>query len=914
MTWLWTLTSRFFALFRKRQLDEELEEELQFHLEKEVEENIRRGMTPEAARDAARRSFGGVEQAKEAYRDTRGLPGVDSLWQDVRFGVRMLAKSPGLTAVAVLSLALGIGANTTMFSVINSIVFRPPPYKDPDRIVMVSESRLDRPEEGWMVSAPTFRDWKEHARVFEQLSALRWWWTATLTGGDQPERVSGRRVSEGFFNALGARTYKGRLFVPEDHLDGAEPVAILSHGLWRRRFGSDPGIVGKRVQLDGTSYTVVGVMSSGFHPWLNHEIELWVPFTPVGQDRDFRPYSVIGRLKPGVDTEQAQAEMDIIASRIAQEHPDSNRGWGARVESLHEWYVYDIREGLFLLLGAVCFVLLIACANVANLLLARAAAREKEIAVRSSLGAGRGRLIRQFLTESLLLALVGGAVSLLLAYWGVELFAAISPDLPFGGLQRRIEITSLDAINSSVFMFTVSITLVTGLLFGLAPAVGASKPDLNESLKETGGRASAGSSRQQARSVLVVAQVALTLVLLAGAGLMMNSFAQLWNIPLGFDPDNLLTFRTALPRATYVVPGGSRADGTRLRRLTPEAAVFQDQVLRRFEALPGVESASLTTLLPFEGCIGGNFTVESRPPPEPGQKAPWASHHPVTPGYYRTMQVPLLRGRGFTERDTQNSPWVAVISETMVRQYFPNQDPLGQHLTMTLSGQTRERPREIVGVVVDVRQSLLRPQTIWPEVYVPYAQQNTGFPGRQLWQRTTLAFVIRSTRDPESLVPTIRRVVADSDKDLPLFDVGTSHGLRLERLSRSRFYMLLLVVFASVAVAIAAVGVYGALSYSVAQRTHEIGIRMALGADRGAVLKSIVKEGLMLTLIGVAIGLAAAFGLTRFLESQLYAVEPTDPVTFAAVTLLLVGVALLSCYIPARRATKVDLMVALRHE
>jgi putative ABC transport system permease protein len=830
---------------------------------------------------------------------------MNGLARDIRYAIRMLYQNPGFTAVALLSLALGIGANTTIFSVIDAVLLRPLPYRDSDRLVMVAETRRDRPG-GWGVSAPNFADWRKQKTVFEELSAARYSWSAVLTGGQEAYRFEGHLVTEGYFSILGGETILGRVFLPEDYQKGESGVLVLSHGFWQRHFGSDPGVVGKRVQVDGRPFTIVGVMSRRFRPLFSDSVDLWAPQpfrSPRPESRGFRYLTVIGRLRGGASIAQAQAEMDAIAARLAQEYPKANKGWRARVDPLQKGVVGWARTRLLVLFGAVCFVLLIACANVANLMLARAAARQKEIAIRSSLGASRARLVQQLLTESVLLAVLGGALGLLVASWGLELLVAFSP----GGIPRLDEI----AVNSRIFGFTFSVALLTGLLFGLVPALTASKPDMNESLKEARRQGSGGFVRQRARRVLAVSEVALALVLLIGAGLMFTSFLRLQWVPLGFNPNNVVTMQVHLPRGKYAITVGKASDGDNLRQLTSQATFFREEALRRLSALPGVEAASIAAYGPLSGCYGGDFSIEGRAPAASGAEPPWVCVHPISTDYFRALRVPLRKGRVFEERDRHDAPSVAIINETMAKHYFPGQDPIGKRVTIT-SEDEPDQPREIVGVVGDVRQ-ILRFET-FPEVYVPFFQQRIAFSGRYQPRRIQTVFVIRSTNDPRTVAAAVRRVVAELDKDLPIFAVETPEQSRADQLRYTTFYMLLLAAFAGIAVTLSVIGVYGVVSYSAAQRTHEIGIRMALGADRKDILKLVMKEGLMLALIGVAIGVAASVGLTRLIASQLYGVKATDPITFGMVSLLLLVVVLVASYIPARRASKVEPMVALRDE
>ncbi len=801
---------------------------------------------------------------------------METLWQDLRFGFRMLAKSPGFTAVAVLTLALGIGANTAIFSVVNAVLLRPLDYSDPDQLYVLWGHHPQIGRE--VASLPDFVDWREQNQSFEDLAAMSRR-SMNLTGRGEAERVIGARVSASLFPLLRVETIRGRAFSPEEDRPGAERVAILSHGLWQRRFGSDPAFVGETITLDGESYAVIGVAPPEFQ--FPGRVEVWIPLAmevdPTERRGDF--LLVLGRLKPGVTQEQAQAEMTTIAQRLEQQYPNSNTKWGIEIVSLHEQVVGNIRPALLVLLGAVGFVLLIACANVANLLLARAAAREKEIAVRAALGAGRGRLVRQLLTESLLVAIIGGALGLLLALWGIDILLALNPD--------DVPRLSGVGVDGWVLGFTLGISLLTGILFGLVPAVQISRPDLHESLKE-GGRTSGGSLRHRTRHILVVAEVALALVLLIGAGLMIRSFDRLQRVSPGFNPENLLTMRISLPPAKY-----------------PErqhVLNFFDQLLERVRSLPGVQSAS-TIDNPYIGG-GGNylsFIVEGQPTP-PLDQVVDAQVRSVTPGFHRMLGVPLLRGRSLTGQDGPGNRLVCVINETMARRYFPDRDPLGQRVAFD-GPDGQPRWREIVGVVGDVRQGGLDAEP-YPEILLPEAQRTIP----------AITLMVRTANDPHTLAGAVRGEVQAMDPDQPVYAVRTMDDIMKASVAQRRFNMLLLGSFAAVALLLAAVGIYGVISYSVSRRTHELGIRMALGAQPRDIFKLVVGQGMVLVVIGVGIGLAASFGLTRFLSSLLFEVSTTDPATFAGVSLLLAAVALLACYIPARRATRVDPLVALRYE
>ncbi len=873
---------RLRALSHKDELENELDEELRYHLEKQVEQNVRGGMSPEEARHAARRSFGGVEQSKEQCRDARRVRLFEELWQDLRYGLRMLWKNPGFTLIAILALALGIGANTAIFSVVNTVLLRPLPYKDPDRLVMVWE---DNTKKGFPRDTPApanFIDWRDQNQVFEGMAAIAEQ-SFNLTGIGEPERIDGRRVSASLFPLLGVEPQLGRAFLPEEDSPGGSRVVILSYGLWQRRFGSDVNITGKPLTLNGESYTVVGVMPPHFQ-FPSREDQLWVPiaFTSQGAaNRGGHYLEVIARTKPGITLEQAQAAMNTIAARLQQQYPDQNTDIGAVVIPLHEQVVGDIKPALLVLLGAVGFVLLIACANVANLLLARAAVRQKEIALRVALGASRLRLIRQFLTESILLAALGGAVGLLLSLWGVNLLKAFVPE----NISQAHAVT----IDAKVLGFTVMVSMLTGLIFGLAPATQASNFNLNETLKEGGRDSAAGSRGNRIRGVLVVAEVAVSLVLLVGAGLLINSFLRLRNVDPGFRADNLLTMRLVLPRQKY-------PDQTR-------RTDFYTDLIRRVEALPGVRSAAVTNWIPLvpQGDSQG-ISIEGRPDPGPG-KNPIVVTRVISPHYFSTMGIQLSQGQQFGEQGRPDSPRVAIISEAMAQRFWPGEDPMGKRFKT--GGFNSPNPwMEIVGVTKDVRQVKLDADPK-PQMYVPYTQPEFFVPSH---------LVVKTNVEPGSLAATVRRTVWEIDRDQPVSNVSTMEEVLSESVARQRFTMLLLCVFAATALALASIGIYGVMSYSVAQRTHEFGIRMALGARGLDVLKLAISQGAKLILIGVAIGLASSFILTRFMSSLLFDVTATDPLTFMGVSLLIVVIALVACFIPARRATKVDPLIALRYE
>jgi putative ABC transport system permease protein len=803
-----------------------------------------------------------------------------ALWQDLRYGVRMLIKQPGFTVVAVMTLALGIGANSAIFSVVNGVLLRPLALGEPSQLVNLYETLPQGAGALGSVSVGNLFDWREQNDVLTGIAAF----TPTdfsLQGTDSPQRINGAGVSPNFFDLLGVAPLMGRGFVDGEDKPGSNHVVVISEQLWRRNFGADPQIVGKDITLSGENFTVVGVMSSGFRlpSRMIGAADAWVPLVFSQSqlaNRGSHWLATFGRLKPGVSLDQAQEQMSTIGSRLEQQYPNQQQGRNIKLVSMQEDAVQWVRPALLVLLGAVGFVLLIACTNVANLLLARGAGRRREIAIRTALGAGRGRLVRQFLTESVLLSTAGGVLGLFLALWGVDGLVALAA----GILPRSGEVR----LDGRVVVFTLGISLLTGLIFGLAPALQVSRADVQDALKE-GGNSGNSPRRNWLRGALVVAEVSSAIVLLIGAGLLIHSFMRLQQVESGLRPENVLTCKITLPLAKYPT-GDSMAN-------------FYRQVFDRVSALPGVQAAGATNLLPIQQTgTNGEITIEGHAP-DPSGHGPLVEYRFATPDYFRAMGIPLVTGRLFTPQDQQNSEPVLIVNQTFARSLLPDEDPLGKRvLNFGPSGA------RIIGVVGDVKQSGLT-SSIRPELFMPYTQG--------LWART-MSVVVRAASDHASLTAQVREAVQEVDPNQPIYGVQTMEQVISGSLASQRLNMVLLGIFAAVALVLALIGIYSVMSYTVTQSTREIGIRMALGAQAGDVLKLVVGHGLVLTLIGVVLGVATAFALTRLMSSLLYGVTATDPLTFVIVPALLVLVAVVSCYLPASRATKVDPMIALRYE
>jgi putative ABC transport system permease protein len=806
---------------------------------------------------------------------------MDLLIKDIRYGVRGLVKRPGISFIAIITLAIGIGANSAIFSAVNALLLKPLPFPELNRVVAIWDKMPSRGVLHNEVTVANYLDWRAQSQSFEQLALYRWWST-NLAGVEQPERIQGFLVTANFFDALGMKPIMGRNFTEEENSPGKDSVAIITHSLWQRRFGGDPNIINKQLKLNSITRTVIGVMPERFNFPKGAEIYAPLAMTPALMgSRDSHGYYVIGRLKSGVSMTSAQADIDAITARLEQQYPTTNTGWGATVFPILKDTVRQYDTALWVMMGAVGFVLLIACANVANLMLARASGRQKEIALRSALGASRWRIVRQLLTESVILALLGGALGVLVAFWGIEALRAANP----GDAARFAPGWYQLGMNFYVLAFTLGLSLFSGIVFGLAPAWQVSKPNLNNALKEGGRQASGGSHRL--RSSLVVFEVAMSLVLLVGAGLAFRSFLALLKTSPGFDPDNLMTMSLVLPGAKY--------------KEEAQRDTFYRDLVQRTKELPGVQSAAIVNYIPLGGANStDSYLVEGLPEPAPGQEND-GRYRVCSPDYFQTMKIPVLKGRGFTEQDRAGGTPVVIVNETLARKHWKDGDALGKRIRFY--GPLDKAPwMEIVGVVRDVRHELTLEVT--PEYYLPHAQD--------AWN--SMVLVARTSVDPASLAPQMRQQVSAIDKDQPVFDVHTMQEVRSLSVSVYTFSSVMLGIFGGIALLLAAIGIYGVMAFAVTQRTQEIGIRMALGARASDVLKLVVRHGMVLALIGVAVGLAGAWALTRFMAQLLVGVKSTDLLTFSAVSGCLLLAALLACYLPARRATKVDPLVALRYE
>ena len=879
--WLNILGARVRASLGREEVIRDIDEELRFHVEMETEENVRRGMAPNEARRAALRSFGNVCAVRDAAYEVKGGGMLESILRDARYGARALLKNKGFTAVAVLTLALGIGANTAIFSVIDAVLLRPLPYPESERLVKLYAR--DPAGDAFAVSPADFLEGYARAQAFEHLSAYRES-SFNMASRERPERVSGAVVSPEFFSVMGVGARLGRHITPAQDAPGGPRVVVLGHAFWQKRFGGDAGVLGKSIDLDGEPRTVVGVMPEGFQ--FPAGAELWasaryaVPEHPLRptQDpttrRNSQYFNVVGRLRAGVGLEQANAEAKAVAARLKQQYGEEEEAVSALVLTLHEDVVGETRSALLLLVGAVAILLLIACANVANILLARGATRQKEIALRLALGAGRVRLVRQFLTESLLLALAGGGLGVLLAMWALAPLKALVPQEMSGG-------TPL-ALDARVLAFTALVSLGAALVFGLFPALNLADQDLNGVLKEGGRGGSGGARSNRARRVLVVSEIALAAVLLTGAGLLIRSLDHLLDAPLGFEPGRVLTAQLTLPQARYPEK--------------TQRAAFVGRVLEQLGGAPEVESAAAVSRIPLNfGRSTRSVEVQGRTPPAGGWVTP--DYLVASPGYFRSMGVPLLAGRDFDARDVAGAQRVVVINEAAARHFWPGEDPLGKLI------KTDDEWSQVVGVVGNVRQvSLAEPPAA--AVHVPYAQDPWPF----------MALVVRAKSAPAGAVPALREAVGGVDRDVPLYGVRPMGEVLTTSVAARRWRTLLLSLFALTALGLACLGIYGVTAYSVTQRTHEMGIRMTLGAQKRDVLRLVVVQGLKLAVVGVAAGLLVALALSRLATSMLYGVEAADPLTLAAVSAILIAVTAAACLVPARRAANVDPLVALKYE
>jgi predicted permease len=873
-----TIWLKLRSLGHRRVVKREIDEELRFHIEQRTAENIAAGMSPEDAAREARKRFGNFQTVREQCREKRGASFGEETVQDIRFGLRMLRKNPGFTTVAVLTLALGIGANTSIFSIVDGVLLKPLPYEQPGQLVQVWEAPA--PGKRATVSPGAFMDWKEYNSIFDSLSLMEDT-DMNLTDGGEPEVIHGLSMSATGLQILRARLLLGRFFAPDEDQPGKDKVVVLTQGFWRRRFGSETNILGRTIKLSSESYTVIGILPQRF--LLSDRAEFVVPTAISPRDVNQRGADwlhVIGRLKPGVSVEEAQSEMNALAARLRPLYPVSRKDWGVTIVPLKEQVTGNIRPTLMILLGAVGFILLIACANVANLLLARASGRQGEIAIRTALGASRRRLVRQLLVESMVLSALGALLGIAVAYWGV---GAVR-HLTFVNLPRANEV-SLDL---RVLSFALLVSLLAALGFGIVPALQASQPNLSTTLKD-GARSSGLGARNRLRGALVISEVALALILLTGSGLLLNSFFRLSNVPPGINPHNALTMQVTLPDKKY--PDGQRR------------AAFFERALERIGILPGVEAAGEIGNLPLAGNAAmTSFSVIGRPgQPDEGYDTDFDF---CTPDYFRAIGTPLIRGRGFDARDRVEAPHVVIINRAFAREYFPNQDPLGQRIHLEVFTKQIDAGWKIVGIVGDVHQRALGLPP-HPTVYRPTAFSFFGGGG---------TLVIRTAGVPLAMAESARKAILEVDPSQPVAQVRTLEDVIATSLAPRRFILTVLGGFAAVALLLSAIGLYGVIAYYVSLRTREIGIRMALGATRGNAIAVVLRQGMGLVGVGVLLGIAGSLALTRVLANMLYEIKPTDPLTFSVVSLLLVVIGLLACWLPARRAAQVDPMVSLRQQ
>lgn len=876
------LLIRLRALFRRDAVENELDAELRFHFDRQVEKFVQSGLSLQEARRRARLTIGGSEKIKEECREARGVHFLEALAQDVRYGLRVLGKNRGFTAVTILTLALGIGANTAIFSVVYAVLLQPLPYRDASQLVVLNEQT---PKVGQVAASyPNFLDWRAQSHAFSQTVAVCSI-GLNLAGVSQPETVSGEAVSPAFLSMIGVRPFLGRDFSASEENAGTAPVALVSYDLWRSHLGGDPNALGRTITLDGRSFTVIGVLPPNFRAPDRTDvivpIGFWATNNPELADRgDRRDMEAVGRLAPGITLTQARAEMEGIAARLAKAYPATNDRFGILLSPIRDKFVGNMRPAILILFGAVIFVLLIVCANVANLFLVRSAARTREMALRMALGATRTRIVGQMFTESLILAFLGAVLGLALAIGGIHGITQLIPTEMLSGATVNL--------NLPVLVFAAAVAVLAAFIFGLVPAVHSTHPDVQSELKEGGRPATAAAKQNNLRGALAIVEISLALILLVGAGLMTKSLYRLMEVNPGFRPERVLTMEMNLRTQQY--------------SKDPAILNFWQQLLDRVAALPGVESAAVATVTPLTGFHSrSDIAIEGMPPAKPGDH-PHPDVHIVSSGYLTTLGIPLLRGRTFTDADSEKAPRVAMINLMVAKRYFPAENVIGKRFTFAEAGD-KNNWITIVGVVGDTKlYGLANPARL--EVYVPFRQSPTS--GMQ--------FIVKSAADPTALTSAIRGVVASIDKDQPIFAISTMNDLVSNSISTRRITLILLGLFSALALILAAIGIYGVISYSVAQRTHEIGVRMALGARRGDVMRMVLKQGVTISLAGVVVGLAVSIGLARLMSSLLFSVSANDPLTFAGVALLLMAVAILACYVPARRATKVDPMVALRWE
>src|SRR5579859_4404978 len=874
MNWLREVARRLRMLVHRRQFDADLEEEMQLHLELRQQEHLESGMNADSARAAARRRFGNVTALREKSHIAWGWEWFENLVQDVGYGLRMLRKNPGFTSVSVLTLALGIGANTAIFSVINGVLLSPLPYKNPQQLVVRREND----------SPPNVRDIQRQARAFSEGGGINVQ-KMDYTGGTEPVQVRTGLVDAGFLETLGVQPMLGRIISPSEDMKGGPRLAVASYSFWQNFLGSDPHAVGKAIPLGGNTYTVIGVMPASFAPPAEHAdvfVSMWAGDPGAAAERDVHFMHTYWRLQTGVALAQAQAEMAAIDRRLAEQYPAEEKERKTQLVPLHEWLVGDVRPALLVLFGAVGLVLLIACANFASLLMAREVARRQELVIRAALGAGRGRLIRKTLTESALLSVLGGVAGLLLAQWGTRMLLALRPE--------KLARLSGIHMDTRVLLFVLAVSVLTGVVFGMAPAWVAARGDVAEALNESGRSTTASAMGHRIRNILVTSELALALVLLVGAGLLIKGFSRLRSMNPGFNPANVMTMYLQLPATRYAE--------------IPKQTQFRRELLARLNSLPGLQAAMVTDIPLGGNYVGHGFVIDGHPPVAVGGE-PDVQTLSVMGDYFRVMQIPLRAGRDFTPLDREGQPLVAIVSEEVVREFFPHENPIGARIHWA---RETEPPQwmTVIGVVADVKHSGLD-QPVDPAVYTPFPQSN------EIW-RSFMTLAIRTGAVSSGLVEEVKKQVWSLDSRIPVNDVHTMDELMAVSLAQQRFNMLLLGLFAALALVLAAVGIYGMMAYRVGQRMHEIGIHIALGAQRRDVLRLVLVDGAKLACFGIAIGIASAIALTRLMTSLLFEVKPTDPETFAVVVIVLAIVALAACYAPARRAMRVDPMVALRYE